>query len=190
MEPNQQVDGNQTKIDYPHNMEFQQQNSQAETISKSHALKPDNAESKSFPQTPNGPETMQQRSFGPGYGDSSMQRSSMFGEGMMSQSVEQPHYPPGGSMSATNSTSLAANTPTLNQLLTQNPTSAKYPPGYADYSNTNSAPPGPGGPPNMYDGWNSTQQQSSMSSSPARPGMPPPNRSMSNNSPQVSSMSI
>lgn len=195
-EPSQPTDGNQTKIDYQQDipMDFQQQRSQTQTESNSGVKqllgKPDNADPKSFQPNSDtsGPPTDQyknsqpSRPYGPSY-DGGMQR---FPEGMMHPSTEQTQYPPTGPMANTNNSTSTANTPTLNQLLSQSPASQKYAPGYADFPNANTG--NSGATQTVYDNWNATPaQQGSNPTNSMRPSMPSPNRMMPPNSAQVKS---
>lgn len=187
-EPTQPTDGNQTKIDYQQDipMEFQQQRSQMESNagSKGMPLKPDSAESKAFQLNSDASNQQSVRQFGPGYNDN-MQR---YSEGMIGPSNEL-HFPAGSLANTNNTNSLTANTPTLNQLLTQSSAPTKYPSGYGEYPNASGGGPGgaPSNPQPMYDGWNSTAQPQQGSVNPntvnaVRPGMPSPNRPLAPNS--------
>ena len=90
--------------------------------------------------------------------DNGMHRPAMFMDMKTSVSSSNPpmlgppSYNQGGGPGAMTMSQQSGSTPTLNQLLTQNPHSQKYPPSSypTDYPNSNM--PG-GGPQPMYDGW-------------------------------------
>lgn len=183
MEPNQPTDGSQ----------IQQPNSSLPQPGGN------NQQMKMDSQPPPEAGNMQPRAFPP--------MSYPEGGGMMppSSNADQAQYSQSPMMqqhqgNAAASTQQSTATPTLNQLLTQNPGTPRYPgqPGYGGSGEfPGSGNPGQQAPQNMYDGWNNQPQQNA--SNPAamypghmgqmRPGIPP-NRAMVPPGMQVSKLTL
>ena len=182
MEPNQSTDGNQTQ---------QPNSSLPQPGGGSQQMKMDS-------QPPPEAGSMQQpRAFPPmSYPDGGgmMPPSSNTDQSQYSQSPLMQQHP--GNAAAQTQQSTA--TPTLNQLLTQNPGMSRYPgqqgypSGGGDFSNSGANPTSQGQQQNMYDGWNNQPPQQNASNpgmypghmGQMRPGMPP-NRAMGPPSMQV-----
>lgn len=210
MEPNPPTEGSQVKIndypqDIPHDYPLQNQlvdSTGSNTLSIKPEVRDSNSVKNSYQQNADGlsgaPSTDQYkgiqtpRQFGQTYNDGSVPRPPMYPDGGMMPSNDQAHYPQSGAMAVANSTSAAAaNTPTLNQLLTQAPAPSKYPPGagYGDFAmNATNASAATGSSQPIYDGWNTPVSMFNNSMGQMRPGMPSPTRPMVPNSPQVGTL--